>query len=151
MNKLVKQIFLACSVLFLFAGCKTTGGYIGIGIKPQPAPPPPVVVATKPAPPAHAPAHGRRAKERHHYRYYPDLSVYFDSGRKLYFYISSGRWTVSATLPSSITLKAASSVQIELGTENPYEYHDEHAKKYPPGQAKKKNKHKNNNGRWDRE
>jgi hypothetical protein len=33
----------------------------------------------KQGPPAHAPAHGYRAK--HQYRYYPSRSVYYDTGR----------------------------------------------------------------------
>jgi hypothetical protein len=46
----------------------------------------------KKGPPAHAPAHGYRAK--HQYRYYPSRSVYYDTGRKLYFYIKGDNWEV---------------------------------------------------------
>ncbi len=152
MTTVTKLLFAIVCLPFLLSACKTTGGHVGIGINIPPSEPPPPVVATKPAPPPHAPAHGRRAKEKYQYRYYPDYSVYYDSRRGVYFYLSSDRWTVSAKLPTSIKLSGATSVSIELGTEKPYEYYDEHAKKYPPGQAKKKdkkNKHNNGHGRWD--
>lgn len=35
-------------------------------------------------PPPWAPAHGHRAQHRYHY--YPESSIYFDVGRKVYFY-----------------------------------------------------------------
>ena len=39
-------------------------------------------------PPAHAPAHGRRAQQYRYY-YYPEAQFYFDIGRNLYFYLDS--------------------------------------------------------------
>jgi hypothetical protein len=95
----------------------------------------------KKGPPAHAPAHGYRAK--HQYRYYPSRSVYYDTGRKLYFYIKGDKWEVGASLPNRIRIQLGNSVNIELDTDKPYIYHSEHVKKYPPGQMKKKNKKKN--------
>ena len=92
-------------------------------------------------PPAHAPAHGYRAK--HQYRYYPSRSVYYDTGRKLYFYIKADNWEVGASLPNHIRIGLGESVNIELDTDKPYIHHAEHEKKYPPGQMKKKNKKKN--------
>lgn len=94
-------------------------------------------------PPAHAPAYGYRAK--YQYRYYPSRSVYYDTGRKLYFYLKGDNWEVGASLPSYIRIGLGESVSIELDTDKPYLYHAEHLKKYPPGQMKKK-KDKNNRG-----
>ena len=94
-------------------------------------------------PPAHAPAYGYRAK--YQYRYYPSRSVYYDTGRKLYFYLKGDNWEVGASLPSYIRIGLGESVSIELDTDKPYLYHSEHLKKYPPGQMKKK-KDKNNRG-----
>lgn len=94
----------------------------------------------KNGPPAHAPAHGYRAK--HRYRYYPGCSVYFDSGRKLYFYLKGDHWEVGVSLPNNLRVSLGDSVSIELDTDKPYIYHAEHVKKYPPGQMK--NKHKKN-------
>ena len=96
----------------------------------------------KKGPPPHAPAHGYRAK--HQYRYYPGCSVYYDSGRGIYFYIKGGRWEVGASLPSHLRIKLGDSVEIELDTDKPYIHHAEHVRKFPPGQLKhkKKKKHK---------
>jgi hypothetical protein len=92
-------------------------------------------------PPTHAPAHGYRAK--HNYRYYPSCSVYYDTGRRLYFYLKGDRWEVGASLPSSLRVGLGDSVRIELDTDKPYIHHAEHVKKYPPGQLKNKKKKKN--------
>jgi hypothetical protein len=94
----------------------------------------------KGGPPPHAPAHGYRAK--HHYRYYPSCSVYFDYGRKLYFYIKGDHWEVGASLPSHLRISLGDSVSIELDTDKPYIHHAEHVKKFPPGQLKNKHKKK---------
>ena len=92
-------------------------------------------------PPAHAPAHGYRTK--HHYRYYPSCSVYYDNGRKIYFYLKGDNWEIGASLPSSIRVRLGEYVSMELETDKPYVYHSDHVKSYPPGQMKKKNKKKN--------
>ena len=94
----------------------------------------------KGGPPPHAPAHGYRAK--HQYRYYPSCSVYYDSGRRIYFYLKGDNWEVGASLPSRLRVGLGDSVSIELDTDKPYIYHADHVKKYPPGQMKKKNKKK---------
>ena len=89
----------------------------------------------KGGPPAHAKAHGYRAK--HKYRYYPDCSVYHDTERGLYFYIKGGNWEVGASLPNNLQMKLGESVSLELDTDRPYTLHADHLKAYPPG---KKNK-----------
>jgi hypothetical protein len=95
----------------------------------------------KGGPPSHAPAYGYRAK--HNYRYYPSCSVYYDTGRRLYFYLKGNRWEVGASLPSGLRGRLGGSVSIELDTDKPYVHHAEHVKKYPPGQLKNKKKKKN--------
>ncbi|MGD8273488.1 MAG: hypothetical protein PVH94_09300 [Desulfobacterales bacterium] len=97
----------------------------------------------KGGPPPHAPAHGYRAK--HQYRYYPNCSVYYDYGRKIYFYIKGDHWEVGASLPNHLRVNLGGSVSIELDTAKPYIHHAEHLRKYPPGHMKdkyKKNKSK---------
>ena len=98
-------------------------------------------VSKKNGPPDHAPAHGYRAK--HTYRYYPNESTYYDAKRKLYFFMEKGGWTFGATLPSSISL-STEYVTISVNTDRPYEYYEEHEKKYPPGKSKKEKKKKGN-------
>lgn len=81
-------------------------------------------------PPPHAPANGYRAK--YQYRYYPSSSVYYDTGRGLYFYLRGDNWEVGASLPNSLRLGLGDSVSVELDTDKPYIHHEEHIKKYPP-------------------
>ena len=92
----------------------------------------------KGGPPAHAPAHGYRAK--HQYRYYPSRSVYYDTGRGLYFYLKGSSWEIGASLPSGLRVGLGDYVSMELDTDKPYIHHKEHANKYPP--KKTPNKHK---------
>ena len=92
----------------------------------------------KGGPPAHAPAHGYRAK--HQYRYYASRSVYYDTQRRLYFYLKGENWEIGATLPNSLRVGLGDFVSIELDTDKPYTHHQEHRKKYPPGKAHKKHK-----------
>ena len=90
--------------------------------------------------PAHAPAHGYRAK--HQYRYYPSQKVYHDSDRGLYFYRKGHNWEIGASLPSHMRADLGESVTIELDTDKPYVHNADHVKKYPPKKSKGK-KHKN--------
>ncbi|MBW2324332.1 MAG: hypothetical protein JRF41_12600, partial [Deltaproteobacteria bacterium] len=87
-------------------------------------------------PPAHAPAHGHRAK--HVYRYYPSAEVYFDISRGVYFYFTGVAWKVSVSLPSSLKVKLGNHVSIEMDTDKPYRDFKKHKAKYPHGWSKKK-------------
>jgi hypothetical protein len=109
-------------------------------IVPPPSSSPPPDQQVKKGPPPWAPAHGYRAK--HQYRYYPSASVYFDIGRKLYFYYDGGGWRVSASLPLGIHIEVSDYVILEMDTEQPYQYHTEVVRRYPPGQQKKSDKKK---------
>ena len=100
----------------------------------------------KNGPPAHAPAHGYRAK--HNYRYYPDCAVYHDTARGLYFYIKGGNWEVGGSLPHNLQMGLGESVSLELDTDRPYTYHTDHAKQYPPGKKKKSKNKKNKKNKW---
>jgi len=97
----------------------------------------------KGGPPPHAPAYGYRAKHMYQYRYYPSRSVYYDTGRRLYFYIKGNNWEMGASLPSNLRVELGDYVSMELDTDRPYIYHADHVKKYPPGQMKKMYKKKN--------
>jgi len=126
---------LALSAIIVMAGCE--GGRVIIEDRPPYSPGPPVV---KKGPPPWAPAHGHRAK--YHYRYYPSSYVYFDVGRSVYFYYDAGTWQVAVSLPSRIRVDFNEYVTLEMGTDRPYVYHSEVAKRYPPGQQKKLHKGK---------
>ena len=128
---------LIISVGLILSACVgPSGGYVSAGWgdhQKEEVPGEPDVPKTK-GPPAHAPAHGYRAK--HAYRYYPNERTYYDTQRQLYFYLEGYGWQVGVTLPSYIQL-SNEYVSITLDTDKPYEYYDEHKRKYPPGQMKK--------------
>jgi len=90
----------------------------------------------KGGPPAHAPAHGYRAK--HQYRYYPSSNVYKDPERGIYFYLKGDKWEVGASLPLPLREGLGESVSLELETDKPYIHHAEHVKQYPPKKSKSK-------------
>jgi hypothetical protein len=137
-NTITKTLICGVSAMFLLSlgACQIKSAGVHIGDEPEPV----VVAKSKPkgGPPAHAPAHGFRAK--HHYRYYPSCYVYFDVSRKCYFYLSGDRWKVSASLPVHMRVQLGNYVSIEMDTDRPYTKFKEHKKKYPPGQLKKKKK-----------
>jgi hypothetical protein len=100
----------------------------------------PKLKTKKGGPPPHAPAHGYRAK--YNYQYYPYSGVYFDTYRKVYFYIEGDIWRMSVSLPQEIHVKLGDYVSIEMDIDKPYIHYEEHKHKYPPGQLKKKGKKK---------
>jgi outer membrane lipoprotein SlyB len=93
----------------------------------------------KGGPPPWAPAHGYRAK--HSYRYYPDSYVYYNPQRDLYYYRYAGRWVESELLPVNIYLDEGAYVVLEMDEDEPYRFHNDVVKQYPPGyKMKRKNK-----------
>lgn len=125
-------ILLAAGLMFIFAGfggCTSLRGGVSVDREPEPR-------GQGGGPPAHAPAHGYRAK--HLYRYYPSAEVYFDVSRKVYFYLEAGAWRMSAGLPEALRVSLGDYVTIETDTDRPYTEHWDHKKKYPPGQMKGK-------------
>jgi hypothetical protein len=133
-HKWLLAALIICSIAFFINGCTTMG--VSVNSEPNDQsgykhPP-----AAKNGPPAHAPAHGYRAK--HRYRYYPSCSVYFDIGRSVYFYLEGDNWRVSVELPNHLQVRLGGSVMIEMESDKPYVEHEVHKQKYPPGQLKKK-------------
>lgn len=84
--------------------------------------------AKRGGPPPWAPAHGYRAK--HVYQYYPAVGVYYDVSTRMYFYMNGGSWQMAAALPPTIAIAGIESVSVELDTDKPYLYVDEHMKKF---------------------
>lgn len=98
------------------------------------------VMTTGGGPPPWAPAHGRRAKETstYTYYYYPSAAVYFSVATGSYFYSTGGNWQTATRLPAGIIVSSRDYVTLELDTDKPYLYHNDHKVKY---------KIKGNNGR----
>jgi hypothetical protein len=133
--KVIRIRLLAVGLMLLFAiGCASTRGTVGVGWG-DPAPEPEIRVSHKNGPPAHAPAHGYRAK--HCYRYYPARDVYYDTGRRVYFYIEGEVWKSGSSLPYNLRISLGDYETVELYSDTPYEYHHKHKHKVPPGQAEK--------------
>jgi hypothetical protein len=123
--------FLVVSFIVSIAGCV---------VVPHPAmraPAPEQDYSDDEGPPPWAPAHGYRAK--HHYRYYPYHHVYFDDQQGVYFYLSNGRWITAVSLPPTIRITINEFVTLDMDDDQPYRYHRDVEKRYPPGQAKKFN------------
>jgi hypothetical protein len=140
-SKISKALSLLICVVCFFAGtaCQSlrTGIHIDTGSE-QKSKPPIQAKNKKGGPPPHAPAHGYRMK--HTYLYYPQSGVYFDVGRKIYFYLEGDRWQVSVSLPHQIRVRLGKHVTIEMNTDWPYTNYAEHKHKYPPGKTKDKKK-----------
>ena len=85
--------------------------------------------AAKNGPPAHAPAHGYRAK--HTYRYYPSAQAYYDVDKRAYFYLEGEEWRVSVSLPISLKAKLGDYVTIGMDSDKPYTGFQDHRLKYP--------------------
>ena len=92
-------------------------------------------------PPAHAPAHGYRAKYQYHY--YPRCKVYYDTARGIYFYLKGENWEVGVSLPSHLKNDLGEYVNLELETDRPHLFNEEHNKKYSSKQLNSKKRQKN--------
>jgi hypothetical protein len=63
-----------------------------------------------------------------------------------YFYLSGGTWQVAMTLPSTVRLDTSNYVSLELETDKPYLYYDQHKVKYK-GHGRSKG-HGHGKGHW---
>lgn len=66
------------------------------------------------------------------YWYYPNAQVYYDTGRHVYFYLSSGgSWVEVRVLPYALRARLGTHVSIRSRYARPYREHNEHIRKYP--------------------
>ncbi|CAM4251197.1 hypothetical protein [Flavobacterium terrigena] len=89
-------------------------------------------------PPKWAPAHGYRAKTRH--IYFPEQNFYYDIQQRSYFYLNSGKWSISVAIPTpfiSINLGSAPQIQLDYYGAYPYYYNTTHCVKYKKVKVKK--------------
>ena len=122
-----KIVLLGVLSLLFFTGCRVVGGGVRVNVGHD-------------LPPAHAPAHGRRA--HHMYHYYPDAEFYFDIHRNLYFYLDSrSHWKFSVNLPLHLRHHISNGyVEIEMEDDRPYIRHKHHRIKYKKNKKKYKRK-----------
>jgi hypothetical protein len=64
-----------------------------------------------------------------------------------YFYMNGGNWQVAMTLPSALVLDTSNYVSMELETDRPYLYYEEHKVKYKGHGRSQGNGHGNGHGR----
>jgi len=110
----------------------------------------PVAVAGAPAPakgngpPDHAPAHGYRRKQaqQYSYHYYPSRYVYYSPKRGLYWYMRSGRWEVSVSIPDFLGSDLGEFVVVNSENDAPYVEFEAHKTAYPVEGGKDKGKAK---------
>jgi len=119
------MLLLAGMGALLLAGCATGGRspHVDVG------------VTVGGGPSSWASAHGPRVEDvlyRHYYyyHYYPTSGVYLNMSTGAYFYLNEGTWQVAMRLPTSVRLDTGSYVSLELETDRPYLYYDEHKVTY---------------------
>lgn len=67
------------------------------------------------------------------YWYYPNAQVYYDTGRHVYFYLSSGgSWLEVRVLPPALRARLGVHVSVRSRYARPYRDYNEHRRKYPP-------------------
>jgi hypothetical protein len=129
-----KMLLLIGLGTLMLAGCATDGRSpnVGVGVSVGGGAPPPVIVESRRGgPPPWAPAHGRRAKDaQYRYYYYPASGVYMNVSTGNYFYLNGGTWQVAMTLPSTVVLDSRNYVSLELETDRPFLYYNEHKMKF---------------------
>lgn len=125
-------------VLFFAVGCASTRGGAGVewgsGEAGRHAE---LRAARGHGPPPQAPAHGYR--DKYCYRYYPAREVYFETGRRIYFYLEGGVWKSALTLPYHLQVNLGDHERLELYSDTPFAYHEDKSRKQhwiPPGQAR---------------
>ena len=85
------------------------------------------------------------------YHYYPDVHVYFDVRRRLYFYLSDGAWKVAIRLPHHLRVGLGGHVNVDLRTREPYRFHRDHRRTYPPGHFKRHKRYREHRKWRDRD
>lgn len=117
-NRVQLFCFLAMVLACALIGCESLVIHRDGGPAGQSAPPAPTAQRRGKGPPAHAPAHGYRAK--YEYRYWHDKNVYYAADRDQYFWLEAGQWRVGAKLPDHIVIDRDGGVVVSMDSATPY-------------------------------
>jgi hypothetical protein len=93
-----------------------------------------------------SPSH-RHTCRRHsirRYQYFPSVRVYHDAERGLYFFLQGTEWRIAVALPSELRLQLRYYVTLEMDSDKPYLYNDQHEQQYP---AERVNEGRNQKGK----
>jgi len=66
------------------------------------------------------------------YYYYPSLMIYFQYATGFYYYPSGRVWLRTRVLPPHFRLDSKERVHLDIKSDRPYLYHNNHIKKYKP-------------------
>ena len=80
-----------------------------------------------------------KSQHTYSYRFYPSCSVYYDTDRKLYYYLQDGCWKIFSYLPRNFSRELGYYVKLNLDTDKPYIYFANHIRQFPPSYSEKKN------------
>ena len=80
-----------------------------------------------------------RSQKSYSYRYYPSCAVYYDTNRKLYYYLQDGSWKIFSYLPHRFKREMGYYVKLNMNTDKPYTYFANHIRQFPPINSGKKN------------
>ncbi len=69
--------------------------------------------------------------EEQHYYYYPQVKIYFNLEREVYYYFYEGQWQVASQLPANVKLRGRR-VRLDMFGEEPYNWQPEVEERYPP-------------------
>jgi hypothetical protein len=86
--------------------------------------------------------------ERYRYYYYPASGVYFNVSTGSYFYLNGGSWQVGMSLPSAVIVDSGNYVTLDLDTDQPYLFYDEHRVKFKGHGRGNGRGHGHGKGRW---
>jgi hypothetical protein len=117
----------------LMCSCAAPGGYYAGGQTG-------VIVEGESGSRPWGPARGERREGFYRYRYYQSSQVYYDTDRRVWFYMDSGAgtWTMAASLPTYVVIENDDVVNLDIRADRPYQYHPDVAKTYPgkPGRGR---------------
>ena len=91
------------------------------------------------------------AREIYRYQYFPSAHVYYNPGRRLYFYLDHDEWVSAPVLPPRIRINLNNHVDIDIHGPRPYLGYRDHRRRYPPGYFKEKHREKRELHREHRE
>ena len=121
-NVIDKRLLVSGLMVVFVLGCTSARGDLGADwVSRKPSPHPSVSLAPAQGQPLREPAH--RSQAEHVYRYFPDSEVYYDTERRIYFYIEGGHWESDALLPYDLRQRLGRYETVKLFSDTPYEYH----------------------------
>lgn len=89
-------------------------------------------------------AHGNRC--HHRYQYFPSVCVYHEAMRGRYFFLHEHEWRTAVSLPIDLRMQLGDYVNIDMQSDKPFIYNEQHRKQYPSGRGK--NAMKENGRTW---